>query len=431
MKNVISRISSLACVVIIGWGLGGEPALGLIADDGDWSIFVDDFSGDWLSWAFITDPESEFGIMEHMFLNASFVRVGNEGPELYVSELLDVAAAVNTQSNRLFLSFGDPEIDPITVDIEYALNGSGGDGELFESSSVVKTVVITNASGDAIDLHWLEYTDLDLDNNSFNVSARLTETQPAAKNAITQADRSTVVGEVIAGPNPDHYAIAEFPKLIDLLEDPFADTLSDTVADKGFGDAEYAYQWDLALANDETVTLETTFSGGFVDPDFPGSSPANPVLPDEIDEDGTFIFVDVPNGTWVDPPTATGYVYEATSDGLFTAILAFPPGLDADGFFEVVVGDISLGIFDDSQSVFFEDFAATLRGLLIDGFGVESFTVLGIDPPVDPSDPRAFPLRVEFNVPTVNLTMTAIPEPASAVILIGLLSGVYGTRRRG
>jgi len=143
----------------------------------------------------------------------------------------------------------------------------------------------------------------------------------------------------------------------------------------------------------------------------PGSSQENPILPNLQDFE-RFEFIDVPAGQWYDPPAAFGFEYTMLSDSLFTQILDFPSGIDTDNLFTVTVGDTVLGEFGPGQNV---DFVSLL------GDGVSSFSITGIDPLVDGSDPTVFPIKLDFNTETASFEMRALtaatPEPS---ILIGL-----------
>ena len=127
-----------------------------------------------------------------------------------------------------------------------------------------------------------------------------------------------------------------------------------------------------------------------------GSTQNNPILPD-IQRPGDFTFIRVVGGRWVDPPLAEGYAYSILSDSLFTAILDFPTGFSAP--FTVSVDGAVIGSYSPGESVDFTGFP--------DG-GVPSFTVTGISPAVDPNDPAAFPLQVDFNTIQADFRMQAI-----------------------
>lgn len=144
--------------------------------------------------------------------------------------------------------------------------------------------------------------------------------------------------------------------------------------------------------------------------DEPGDSAENPFLPD--DQDGlSFIFNDVPQEGWFDPPATNAYLYETDGNSNFVSV--FTPGFalvpDADGQYLIssVHGDVTV-------------FAGT--GYTFPS-PVESFIISGIDPSVDGGDPLAFPTFLSFDELSNTFTQTPVPEPASVVLcLIGLVA---------
>lgn len=142
----------------------------------------------------------------------------------------------------------------------------------------------------------------------------------------------------------------------------------------------------------------------------PGSSQANPVMPTTIIiiiNIPVFIFTEVPSGQWFDPPMAKGYEYVMKSDSTFTSISGFPKGIDADDRFTVVVDGKTLGEFKAGQTLKFSDYKAVLGDSLVNG-GVKKFTVRDIDPAVDATNPRAFPLKLDFNTPKASFEQRAV-----------------------
>ena len=132
----------------------------------------------------------------------------------------------------------------------------------------------------------------------------------------------------------------------------------------------------------------------------------------------------VASGDWFDPATAFGYTYQMTNGGLFTEILDLPTGFV--GPFDVTSPGCSIpGTFEAGQSVNF---------VALCGQGVSAFTVTGIDPPFDPTDPGAFPIELAFNSPTADFDAeplgTAVPEPSSVLLLGAGLAGWAALRRR-
>ncbi len=167
----------------------------------------------------------------------------------------------------------------------------------------------------------------------------------------------------------------------------------------------------------------------------PGSSQQNPIMPN-ITLPNRWEFTDVPRRRWSDPPTAYGFRYEMTSDSVFTQILDFPTGFTKP--FTVLVKDVILGKFTVGNNVNFGNYSTLLGNLLI-GNGVKEFSVTGLN--VDPSNPAAFPIKLDFNTETANFNMHAIvneeaeavPEPS---VMLGLftsgsfLAGIVRKRKQ-
>ena len=130
------------------------------------------------------------------------------------------------------------------------------------------------------------------------------------------------------------------------------------------------------------------------------------------------IFQGASSGSWIDPPATDGFIYSMDAGSLFTAIEGFPNGFG--NAFTVGVGGVTLPVtFAAGDVLNFADWSLLLGPLLINGQGVKSFRLTGITPTVDASDALAFPLRLAFDTPTADFTMTAVPEPAS--IVMGLM----------
>lgn len=180
----------------------------------------------------------------------------------------------------------------------------------------------------------------------------------------------------------------------------------------------------IPVAGEELGTLDGVFESA-------------PVLPDEIDEDGGFVFdlseVRTLPGEifFIDPEIATGYTYEVTGD-LFFSIKA--PSLDA---------------VKDGDGQYLLSYGAGLTKILAAGetfefgpVGVSSFTITGIDPALmlDPTDVNDFVTGVSLvtglGLPgTITQTpitteVGTVPLPASGALLLGGLAGVAFLRRR-
>ena len=151
-----------------------------------------------------------------------------------------------------------------------------------------------------------------------------------------------------------------------------------------------------------------------------GSSQSLPILPSTCGEPTNntgppWVFTGVPPRRWLDPPDAYGFRYEMTSASLFTKVVDFPTGFPNP--FTVSVEGIVLGTnYSPGDSVVFSDFAGSLGSFLVNGVGVHNFEITEISPQVDSNDPLAFPVRLDFDTPTADLTMTPLLEPVVLAI---------------
>ncbi len=169
----------------------------------------------------------------------------------------------------------------------------------------------------------------------------------------------------------------------------------------------------------------------------PGGSFANPVLPIDESEDGTFIFsvINIEEGApgldgflFIDPEVTVGYEYQVGGDVAVTEIL-LPLLGDLDGYNVELLLDgqwTVVGSVLDGGSFTFED-------------AVKGFRVTGISPALglNPENPVAFITGLKFNQPgQAELSMTSItaevPEPTTWALALSslLLVGVLRARRR-
>jgi len=159
-----------------------------------------------------------------------------------------------------------------------------------------------------------------------------------------------------------------------------------------FALAMFDLQFDVTQATTLTIS-------GSLDGSLQGATQTFPLLPTSTGTTGQASFVNCPTGQWVDPPLALGFDFQQTGSSLFTHILALPVGIDGDGLFEVFVGSQSLGQFAAGAGVDF---------VQLHGSAVASFRIVGIDPAVDATNNLAFPVKLAFDTPTADFTMTPV-----------------------
>jgi hypothetical protein len=169
-------------------------------------------------------------------------------------------------------------------------------------------------------------------------------------------------------------------------------------------------RWNFTISQPTTFwfsgdILSTVQPSGIVD--HIGSTELNPILP-TTGSPGVFNFAAAPTGQWFDPPSASEFDFHTSNGSLFTKILDFPNLFV--GPFTVSAGGNVLGQFIHGQSVDFTSFA---------GGGVSDFSVSGInDPQIDLADGFGFPLKLDFNTPNADFTMTAVPEPSALALAV-------------
>jgi len=149
----------------------------------------------------------------------------------------------------------------------------------------------------------------------------------------------------------------------------------------------------------------------------PGSTAGNPILPSS-GGNGFWRFFNVATGNFMDPPIASGYVYtiEAGAPATLFTEVGLPYGLGTNFTITSSEGTVT-GLGEGDLHVF--------------SGGVSTFTLTGINPLVDPNNPAAFPLFLEFNGATASFNMLAVvPEPATGLLATLTTIGLTTRRRR-
>lgn len=135
-----------------------------------------------------------------------------------------------------------------------------------------------------------------------------------------------------------------------------------------------------------------------------GAGPGDAILPSSANT-GISVFDNPTSGDWYDPASAHAFHY--TANGGDFASVGAPPASLGFGPVKVVVGGTVVDILDAGATYTF-------------GPGVTDFWLKGITPPVDPSDPSAFPTYLTFSGNPLSFSMIAAPEPSSwALMLLG------------
>ena len=162
-----------------------------------------------------------------------------------------------------------------------------------------------------------------------------------------------------------------------------------------------------------------------------GTTQYVPILPG-IQGDGSFSFEEQQGGLWFDPPADEGFTFKGglRADGTLTLFseIEFPVGFAGD-FTLLDSKQKSLGQFAGGSKYKFAS-------------PVSEFSVVGIDPAPDYSDPSAFPLWINFDQGRGAFTMkqfepfpvgptSGVPEPSAMLLSAAGLLGLAMVRKRG
>ena len=140
----------------------------------------------------------------------------------------------------------------------------------------------------------------------------------------------------------------------------------------------------------------------------PGLTQLDPIAATVAGPDD-WVFANATSVTWYDLPLADQLDFTATAGAEFT-LTKLPSGFrDSEGMpfngFEVLVGDVPLGIYSGSAEVNF----VTLAGGAVGGF-----TIRGIGAATPPTGFESFPVRLSFASQPTDFTVTPVAPPPAA-----------------
>lgn len=195
------------------------------------------------------DPTSQSGMfswsvdgIDHMFQQWFWYRTGSN-PESSI-DTLTLSNQTLIAPNILKLSYSNAKV---AIDVTYVLTG-GTIGS--KTSDVGESIRIKNKTTSALDMHFFQYTDFDLGGTPNDDTAVRSNA-----NTILQTDANgTYFSEVVATPQANHYEIAEYPTIKDLLNDTYPSTLSDS-GGPVTGNVSFAWEWDRVLSAGGTLII--------------------------------------------------------------------------------------------------------------------------------------------------------------------------------
>jgi hypothetical protein len=211
------------------------------------------------------NPSSSSGVnswlvegQQQLFTQWFWYRVGEvgAGTREYSIDTLS-APTVTSSANSATISYIGSDFD---LSVTYNLGGGvGGSGQ----STLNEDILIVNKTGSLLDLQFFQYSDFDLAGNAENDSVQMVPTNSPFMLAIQwdgdiqlQEEIDDGEGTVTLNPFASRGAINENSTIYTSLQDSAVTDLSTTVGGiVGPGDVEFAFQWDLAIAANDSVTI--------------------------------------------------------------------------------------------------------------------------------------------------------------------------------
>ena len=200
------------------------------------------------------DPGSQAGMYtwavdgtDNLFQRWFWFRIGGSGPESSIDTISPAAVTGFGGSPDGRLTY---ENAALRIEVKYSLMG-GAPGSL--DSDLGEQIRITNKTASALDFHFFEYTDFDLNGTAADDTAVM-----VSPTAVVQTDGTAniVASESLTvTPAPGHHEINIFSATRDSLNDAAPTTLNDSPGPVGPGDVTWAFEWDTSIAPGGSVLI--------------------------------------------------------------------------------------------------------------------------------------------------------------------------------
>jgi hypothetical protein len=204
------------------------------------------------STAIIT-PNSQSGMsnwtvdgINQLYQQWFWYRIGSTGPESSLNTIFTSSNLI--APDHLDLNFTGTGF---TITIDYTLNGGAPN---TGASDMAETITINNTGSAALDMHFFQYSDFDLngtpggDHGVFIFPFVMQQTD---NNGVLVSESLT---SAISNPFPSHWEISLWPNLLNSLNDGTATTLSDSTNGLS-GDVVWGFEWDRTIAANGTFQI--------------------------------------------------------------------------------------------------------------------------------------------------------------------------------
>jgi hypothetical protein len=136
------------------------------------------------------------------------------------------------------------------VEVDYSLKGTTG-----TKSDVGEQISINNNSGATHSFRFYEYSDFDLGGVPSGDMVTLSKGPGGMFNLADQSKDSVVLSETVLTPAASHGEAAFFASTLNKLNGGLPVTLNDNAGPLGPGDVTWAFEWDITLANGDSLLI--------------------------------------------------------------------------------------------------------------------------------------------------------------------------------
>ena len=183
--------------------------------------------------------------VNQMNLQWFYYRIGNGGPESPIHSISGSPTVLSPIPGKsLDVTYAN---SILSVDVTYSFLGSGSVGSA--NSTISETISVRNLTAGNLDLHFFQYTDLNLANTAANQTAAFSIDGTGHYIATQALGSKTATEKLTSGSTSVAHVQADSTgQILASLLDGGSTTLSDVNSTGPAGDATYAIQWDKTLA---------------------------------------------------------------------------------------------------------------------------------------------------------------------------------------
>ena len=258
MKSHVSRYSCIGLVLLLSAGV--VPALGSTIALTDQNSVVS------------ISPDTQSGVynwsvdgVNQLFQQWFWYRTGGTANAEQSIDTLSAPVISGTSANSATFTYTGS--NGLTAQIGYVLTG-GASGSM--TSDLGESIKLTNTTTAAMDLHFFQYSDFDLNGTPGGDTVVFTNAN-AVDQYKTLSSSIETLAETVTTTSPHVVARWEgdfYPAMLNSLNNGTGTTLSNTPAigtPLGTGDVTWAYEWDysvpagqsLLISKDKNISLET------------------------------------------------------------------------------------------------------------------------------------------------------------------------------